>query len=150
MKIITLTQPWATLVAIGAKRVETRGWRTAYRGWLAIHAAKSFPPSAVDLCATEPFRSALLSVGLKTAIQLPTSKIIAVTMLQNVVRTVDARAWATAQEIAFGDYSDGRFAFVFGAAAVPLKEPIEARGMLGLWNPDARIAAELRRQGFDA
>lgn len=40
MKAITLTQPWATLVAIGAKRIETRSWATRYRGPLAIHAAK--------------------------------------------------------------------------------------------------------------
>ena len=31
MKALTLTQPWATLVAIGAKRIETRIWRTDYR-----------------------------------------------------------------------------------------------------------------------
>ena len=43
MKAITLTQPWATLVAIGAKRIETRSWRTFYRGPLAIHAGKTLP-----------------------------------------------------------------------------------------------------------
>ena len=43
MKALTLTQPWASLVAIGAKRIETRSWSTPYRGLLAIHAAKGFP-----------------------------------------------------------------------------------------------------------
>lgn len=38
MKALTLHQPWATLVAIGAKTVETRGWATKHRGPLAIHA----------------------------------------------------------------------------------------------------------------
>lgn len=42
MKALTLTQPWATLVAIGAKRIETRSWRTNFRGRIAIHAAKGF------------------------------------------------------------------------------------------------------------
>lgn len=40
MKALSLTQPWASLVAVGAKRIETRSWRTSYRGPLAIHAAK--------------------------------------------------------------------------------------------------------------
>lgn len=40
MKALTLWQPWATLVAIGKKKIETRCWKTAYRGPLAIHAAK--------------------------------------------------------------------------------------------------------------
>jgi hypothetical protein len=43
MKALTLTQPWATLVAIGAKTIETRSWPTSYRGPLAIHAAKGYP-----------------------------------------------------------------------------------------------------------
>ena len=44
MKAITLTQPWATLVAIGAKRIETRSWATKYRGPLLIHAAAGLGP----------------------------------------------------------------------------------------------------------
>ncbi|KQO04623.1 hypothetical protein ASF12_13925 [Paenibacillus sp. Leaf72] len=38
MKAITIIQPWATLIAIGAKQYETRGWSTKHRGALAIHA----------------------------------------------------------------------------------------------------------------
>lgn len=40
MRIITLWQPWASLIALGFKKFETRSWRTRYRGKLAIHAAK--------------------------------------------------------------------------------------------------------------
>lgn len=43
MKLISLTQPWAALVAHGFKRFETRGWFTDYRGPLAIHATKGPP-----------------------------------------------------------------------------------------------------------
>lgn len=53
MKALTLTQPWASLVAIGAKKIETRSWRTAYRGPLAIHAAKGFPKDAKRLVTDE-------------------------------------------------------------------------------------------------
>jgi activating signal cointegrator 1 len=42
MKAISLWQPWASAVAVGAKRVETRSWATGYRGPLAIHAARRF------------------------------------------------------------------------------------------------------------
>jgi hypothetical protein len=43
MKALTLWQPWASLVAFGEKRVETRCWTTKYRGDIAIHAAKTTP-----------------------------------------------------------------------------------------------------------
>lgn len=58
MKAITLYQPWATLVAIGEKRIETRSWSTKYRGPLAIHVSKN---KKIDdlMCWKEPFASAL-------------------------------------------------------------------------------------------
>ncbi|WP_309145170.1 ASCH domain-containing protein, partial [Brevibacillus sp. HB2.2] len=40
MKAITIHQSWATLIALGEKRFETRGWSTNHRGPIAIHAAK--------------------------------------------------------------------------------------------------------------
>jgi len=43
MKFLTIRQPWASLIAVGAKTIETRGWSTTYRGPLAIHAGKAWP-----------------------------------------------------------------------------------------------------------
>lgn len=40
MKALTLHQPWASLIALGVKTIETRSWSTRYRGPLAIHASK--------------------------------------------------------------------------------------------------------------
>lgn len=40
MKALTLYQPWASLIALGVKTIETRSWATSYRGPLAIHAGK--------------------------------------------------------------------------------------------------------------
>ncbi len=40
MKAITIHQPWASLIVVGAKRFETRSWETKYRGPIAIHASK--------------------------------------------------------------------------------------------------------------
>jgi len=43
IRAISLHQPWATAVALGSKRIETRAWSTDYRGVLAIHAAQRRP-----------------------------------------------------------------------------------------------------------
>lgn len=51
MKCLSLWQPWATLIAIGAKQVETRSWRTRYRGPIAIHAAKVWTQQLETLCS---------------------------------------------------------------------------------------------------
>lgn len=42
--MLTLHQPWASLIAVGVKTIETRSWSTPYRGPLAIHAGKATPP----------------------------------------------------------------------------------------------------------
>lgn len=39
MKVLTLHQPWATLIALGMKTIETRGERTMLKERIAIHAA---------------------------------------------------------------------------------------------------------------
>lgn len=44
LKAITIWQPWASLIACGAKQYETRSWKTDYRGPIAIHAAAKRPP----------------------------------------------------------------------------------------------------------
>ena len=38
MNVLTLRQPWATLVAEGIKKYEFRSWKTNYRGKVLIHA----------------------------------------------------------------------------------------------------------------
>lgn len=41
MKCISLKQPYAELLAIGKKTIETRGWSTKFRGIFLIHASKT-------------------------------------------------------------------------------------------------------------
>lgn len=79
MKALTITQPYATLVAIGAKRIETRDWNTRHRGPLAIHSSKGF--SGVGgkrafeaLCAQQPFASVLTEAGKRHYAPLRTLK----------------------------------------------------------------------------
>lgn len=58
-RAVTVTQPHASLIAIRAKLIETRGWLTHYRGPLAIHAAKGFPYWNQHLCRFAPVLEAL-------------------------------------------------------------------------------------------
>ena len=125
MKALTLTQPWASLVALGHKRIETRSWSTKYRGKLYIHAAKGFPRSAREFADEE---QSLLPE------RLPRGMIVA------TARLVDIRGTASrycevlsTQERRFGDYYPGRYAWVL-EDIVPLDKPIPWRGMLGLFN----------------
>lgn len=143
MKALSLTQPWATLVAVGEKRIETRSWGTQYRGPLAIHAARNLGPvggleGLKDLCQTPPFCDALVRAGIAFANELPLGAVVAVCRLAYCVPTeeVDAIDSPSRNERAFGDYSPGRLAWFLGDI-VALPEPIVTRGYPGLWEWDA-------------
>lgn len=140
MKTITLTQPWATLVALREKRIETRSWRVNYRGPLAIHAAKRFPPDAQYLCFKEPFRKILVdrySFVMGGEIYLgkhkfPLGAIVATCRLVDIQPTIAIADTISDQERAFGDYSPGRFAWILEDIE-PLAQPVPAKGKQGLW-----------------
>ena len=150
-----MTQPWATLVAIGENTIETRSWSTRYRGPLAIHAAKGFPTDARALCGATPFREALARGGYTSASELPRGVIIAVAQLVDVIafersslratRARVARGELPQNEADFGDFSAGRFGFVLQDVRRVL-EPISVRGMLGLWTLSRATQAALCKQ----
>ena len=41
MKVLTIKEPWATLIIEGYKHYEFRSWKTNYRGKILIHAGMS-------------------------------------------------------------------------------------------------------------
>lgn len=55
MRIITLWQPWASLMVMGVKRVETRPRNFNHKGELGIHAAKFKNQAFAELCKRPPF-----------------------------------------------------------------------------------------------
>jgi len=128
-RAITLTQPWATLMVIGAKKVETRGWRTNFRGWVAIHAAKSFPDECRALLNDDAFADILDAAGVDRD-ALPLGQILAVTEIIDCRPTEDTSV--AEQETVFGNYAPGRFA-IFTQGVRRLKQPTTIRGALSIW-----------------
>ena len=137
-----MTQPWASLVAIGENTIETRSWSTRYRGRLAIHAAKGFPADARALCRRQPYRAVLARHGYASADDLPLGCVIAVAMLEDVLafdrsslreaRDGARRGVLPQHEADFGDFSPERFGFVLRDVR-RVAVPVPVRGMLGLW-----------------
>ena len=147
MKTISLLQPWASLVAIGAKKIETRSWHTSYRGPLAIHASKALPYKNHDLIYREPFWTAFKSEAIdKGSALLPTGAVIATCKLVDCIKIIGRTSIAgkivatrlldrqeiEGNELAFGDYTPGRYAWILEDVR-QLPEPIPATGKQRLW-----------------
>lgn len=164
MKALSLTQPYATLIAIGAKRIETRSWRTSYRGLLAIHAAVGLGPvggkrGLRDLAfGRSEFREALRAAGfnslglLSPERVLPLGAIVAVCDLVGCAPTARTDEGSEAYVVRAGkSHKDRELQPIWGRERVfgdfslrrfawllanvrALPEPIPARGMPGLWD----------------
>lgn len=92
MKAITLHQPWATLIAVGVKTIETRSWPTKHRGPIAIHAAKRFDKAgweeslpATDLPGLSPDAWVMLASRRQ-----PFGAVVATANLVDCIPMVDA------------------------------------------------------------
>ena len=46
MKVLTIKEPWASLIVNGYKKYEFRSWKTKYRGKILIHAGMSLEKDA--------------------------------------------------------------------------------------------------------
>lgn len=144
-KALSLLQPWASLVAMGAKQIETRSWNTKHRGLLLIHASKG-QKVGFDFCLqNEPSIQSLLTFK-----SLPFGAIIGCVKLEGVHKSEtffcqpeepSRGKWIQIgeQEKAFGDYSPGRYGWLL-SEPVMFNQPIPCKGSLGLWTPDERTS----------
>lgn len=123
-------QPWATLVVMGLKTIETRTWATDYRGPLFIHASKSKAGRGV-------LESLQLPADFPDFGALPFGFIIGEVVIENIVRgnalPFDEAAFQeqSFEAKAFGDYQR-KFCWLL-KNAVLFDDPILATGRLGLW-----------------
>ncbi len=154
MKAITILQPWASLIACGAKKIETRSWPTKYRGPIAIHAGNSWTMFRRELAYRDPFNSALWPNMTKAEIMLdgygrtgllPAGAVIAIADLVDCVKIVgktsfdgipgiylaDNTVIIDNNEIAFGDYTPDRYAWILDN--VRQIDPVPARGKQRIW-----------------
>lgn len=124
MKVLTLKQPWATLVAEGIKKYEFRSWKTNYRWKILIHAG-----SGIDKKNMERFNSLNLN--------FPSKKIIAEVELVDCLELDDKlnKKIINENNIAYGSKKRSGYAWKFkNVKKINVEKDI--KGQLGLWNID--------------
>lgn len=122
MKAISLWEPWASAMATGHKRNETRSWGTDYRGDLLICAAKRVP---------SPDELLLLADVLGNLQITPGCAVCVVELYDMKSTNAIGSKIAGTDEWYLGDYSPGRFAWLTrNVRRIP---PTPWRGKQGLW-----------------
>ena len=155
MKALSLWEPWASLMMLGAKTIETRSWPTKHRGPLLICAAQGGlrQDELWRKSRTGVFRAALAPITNDNRIYLGKFNfyfghaLCAVDLVDclptesaEIRRIIDADE----NEYLFGNYEPGRFAWITRNAR-PLRNPVRVTGRQRLFNvPDDVIAPVMR------
>ena len=124
MKVLTIRQPWASLIMAGLKEYEFRSWKTNYRGELLIHAGKT-----IDKEAEKRLKKYLPDV-------LPTEQILGKVELIDCIK-VTPQFLGGLRKINPDIYAKSVFKEEYAWNVKVLEkfnEPIETKGKLGLWD----------------
>ena len=162
MKIISLWPPWAQLVSLNLKRIETRSWKAPevlIGQRIGIHVTKKMPAMARRFCrkfalllgyTVENYNGSWLyyleqGIGnfgkiIATAKLCGCYKIINNDVIGKVAYIdVNGLEFAvTGNEYEFGDYRTGRYVWMLEDIQ-QLPNPIPAKGMQRLWNWDGEL-----------
>ena len=124
MKVLTVKQPWATLLALGLKEYEFRSWKTNYRGKVLIHAGES-----IDKEAMERFKELNL--------EYPTKKVVGEVIIEDCLlldKELNKKI-ISKNNIVYGTKEREGYAWKVSHAK-EIKSNKEVKGKLGLWNID--------------
>lgn len=129
MKVLSLREPWASLIKDKKKIIETRSFKTNYRGELYIHASMTKTDKVTkekkelfDLLESDEF--------LYGYIICKCTLVDCIYMTEEFVEDMKKNHY---QEYICGEYKEGRYAWILKDIE-PLEEPIKAKGKLGIWN----------------
>ena len=128
MKVLSIKEPWATLIASKQKYIETRSWKTLYRGELYIHASKK------QINNKDEKIQELLKL-LPTQ-EMNYGKIICKCELVDCIYMDEKfinEIKQNKQEYICGDYQIGRYAWILEKTEL-MQPKIDAKGKLNIWN----------------
>lgn len=157
MPALSLWNPHAGLMSVGAKSVETRGQRFGIQpGPLAIASTVAVPaqwrPSVLELWHKPTFQKWLKPNGWPSLESMPRGTILCLvwvlseTQIGPITRRA-IRANYGADELEFGHYADGRFAITTDRdRLIRLPSPVAITGKQGVWYADQSARDAIRAQ----
>ena len=129
MKVLSLTEPFATLIKNGIKTIETRSWKTNYRGRLYIHASST--KISQDTLKRQKLMSLVNDLPFHFGYIICECELVdCIYMTEEYVENMKKNH---PQEYLCGEYKAGRYAWILKNIK-PLSNPIKAKGNLNIWN----------------
>ena len=124
MKVLSIREPFATLIKDKVKIYETRSFKTNYRGEIYIHASL-----ALSKAANAKEAAKYLKTDINPGYILCRCNLVdCIYMDKDFIKYIKEET----NESAYGRYEEGRYAWKLEVLEVIT--PIKAKGQLGIWN----------------
>ena len=126
VKVLSIREPFASLIKNNKKYIETRSWKTNYRGELYIHASISKMDKSIYK-RKELIKLIDNDVMNYGYILCKCELVDCVEMTEEYIDKIKKEAYIC------GEYQVGRYAWILKNIE-PLENIIPAKGKLGIWN----------------
>lgn len=124
MKVLSIREPWASIIINGYKEYEFRSWKTNYRGKILIHASKNIEKENVE-------RFKELNLNYKQGFIIVEAELVdCIPVTKEFENNLINR-----NELIYGG-TKNRTGYAWKLKNIKAIEPIQAKGQLGIWNYD--------------
>ena len=123
MKVLTIKEPWATLIIEGHKKYEFRSWKTNYRGKILIHAGMSIENDVLERFKDYNLKCSKGAIIGEAEI---TDCILVDESFNKTIRELDPIVYGRSNHVE-------NYAWKL-ENIIKYDEPIYIKGKLGLWN----------------
>lgn len=124
MKVLSIREPWASIIINGYKEYEFRNWKTNYRGKILIHASKNIEKENVN-------RFKELNLDYKQGYIIGESELVdCIPVTKEFENDLINK-----NELIYGG-TKNRTGYAWKLKNIKAIEPIQAKGQLGIWNYD--------------
>lgn len=127
MKVLSIKEPYATLLMKKIKHIETRSWKTNYRGEIYIHVSGKTLEKQVK--QNKEIQNLIRNISMNYGYIICKGYLVdCIYMDKEYIEKIKKDK----KEYLLGDYKEGRYAWIIK----DIKEikPIKAKGQLGIWN----------------
>lgn len=125
MKVLSIREPYATLIKKEIKYIETRSWKTNYRGKILIHSCKRKDP------IKDKVKHLVNKEELEYGCIICEAEIVDCIYIDK--KYAEKVKDENYENYLCGDYTEGRYAWILNNIK-KIEEPIKIDGQLGLWN----------------
>lgn len=156
LRALSIYRPYSPLIATGRKRFECRNNWTSHLGDLAIHASKTCMPDNDPIwqlpeAQIGPGGAIIAVVSVVACLPIRDRQVTDIPMLDEISVLPNGglcmHRWGDVlpinDQIAVGRWKSGTYAYQLDAVR-QLTEPVEVRGMPGIWTLSDDITAAVR------